>query len=363
MSSASQIIIDVPRPRERRAAPGAEALRLWLWCVAVFVVAMVLVGGATRLTGSGLSITEWKPLHGVIPPLSQADWAEEFLKYQQIPQYILENKGMTLEAFKGIFWWEWGHRMLGRVTGVVFLVPLLYFALCGAVTRSVALRLSSLFALGAVQGTVGWWMVASGLQDRVSVSQYRLAIHLVLACLIYAATIWAAESFRPKETAHGEPLSLRLGALSIVGLVLAQIFMGGIVAGLHAGLTYNTWPLMDGAVLPHGLFTQPSAVLAVFEDVTTAQFVHRLTAYALLMAVVWHGFAVARHHLWTKTVRFAMALVALVMVQATLGILTLVYVVPLPLALAHQVMAVIVLGVAVAHARHIHDGTPVRDAL
>lgn len=214
-------------------------VRYWLYAVFVVLIAIVMVGGATRMTGSGLSITEWKPIHGVIPPLNHAEWLEEFDKYRQIPQYQQINKGMSLEAFQSIFWWEWAHRMLARFVGFLVAVPLAFFWVTGRLKGGLKYRMLGLLALGGLQGAIGWWMVASGLSELTSVSQYRLAIHLTTACIIITAVFYIARglvtySERPAER------SIQRFAGWIVFAVLVQIYLGGLVAGLHAGLTYNT---------------------------------------------------------------------------------------------------------------------------
>src|ERR1700741_977056 len=219
-------------------------VRLWLIAVAALIFVMVLVGGATRLTESGLSIVEWKPVTGAIPPLSEADWAAEFGKYRTIPQYTQLNRGMTLDEFKTIYWWEWAHRLLGRVIGAAFLFPFLWFLWRGWVERGLKWRLWGLFALGGIQGAVGWWMVASGLVGRVSVSQYRLAFHMTLACAIYAALLWTARALSSRPAVNG-PQYLRTWAAALVPLVLLQIYLGALVAGLDAGKVYTTFPLID----------------------------------------------------------------------------------------------------------------------
>jgi heme A synthase len=239
----------------------ARAIRLWLYAVAALVLAMVLVGGATRLTESGLSITEWKPLMGVVPPLSENAWQSAFEKYQAIPQYRELNSGMSLAEFKTIYWWEWTHRLLGRVIGVAYLLPFLWFLWRGWVAQDLRPRLWFIFGLGALQGVVGWWMVASGLADRVEVSQYRLATHLLLACAIYVALIWTAWRLTDR-TVVPVPGRIRLGAVGLLILVLAQVYLGAVVAGLRAGYAYNTWPLIDGSVVPETarLFFETPAV-------------------------------------------------------------------------------------------------------
>src|SRR6266700_1863547 len=235
----------------RHAGTATRAIGLWLWCVAGLVFAMVLVGGATRLTESGLSIVEWKPVTGAIPPLGEADWQAEFAKYKTIPQYERLNRGMSLDEFKTIYWWEWGHRLLGRLIGAAFLLPFLWFLWRRSIDRRLALALAGIFTLGAVQGAVGWWMVASGLTERVSVSQYRLAFHLTLACIIYAAIVWTAQGLVPRATIV-VPTRVRVGASAVLALVILQIYLGALVSGLRAGLIYNTWPLIDGSLVPEG---------------------------------------------------------------------------------------------------------------
>ncbi len=339
-----------------RPARSAGAVRAWLYLVALMIVAMVIVGGATRLTESGLSITEWQPIHGVVPPFSQAEWQEEFAKYKEIPQYQIINKGMTLAEFKTIYWWEWAHRVLGRLIGVVFFVPLVFFWATGRIPRALKAPLVVLFVLGGLQGAVGWWMVASGLVERTDVSQYRLAIHLTFACIILAYSVWLARgmSALPAKSARA---GLRIGATVLLGLIFLQIFLGGLVAGLNAGLTYNTWPLMDGAFIPSGLFSEVPTWRNLFENVLTVQFDHRMAGYALLAFTILHAVqARGTNHGST-----AMFLAGLVVLQAALGIATLLMVVPLHLALTHQLGAIIVLWVATVHLRRL-AGAGVADA-
>ncbi len=221
-----------------------RGVRLWLWIVAAGIFAMVVVGGATRLTESGLSITEWKPVTGVVPPLHPGEWREAFEKYQQIPQYRELFPDMDLTRFKTIYLWEWSHRLLGRLIGVVFALPFLWFLLRGKIVGDLRWRLAGIFALGALQGFVGWWMVSSGLVNRVEVAQERLAIHLLLASLTFAAVLWtAAGLFRAIATRSVPPRGVCAGKLAaILGLALFQIGLGGLVAGLRAGLVYNDWP-------------------------------------------------------------------------------------------------------------------------
>jgi cytochrome c oxidase assembly protein subunit 15 len=330
-----------------------RAIRLWLVAIAALLVAMVLVGGATRLTESGLSIVEWQPVAGTLPPLSADGWRTEFDKYRATPQYRHLNSGMRLDEFKTIYWWEWAHRLLGRLIGAAFLVPFLWFLWRGWVPPRLRARLWTIFGLGALQGAVGWWMVASGLVNRVEVSQYRLATHLVLACAIFAAIVWTLQSLAERASA---PVSARLraSAAGLVALVLVQIYLGALVAGLRAGLIYNTWPLIDGTFVPSAgsLFATVSGWRNFFENPLTVQFDHRMAAYVLWVFSVLHALDAARSR-GGPALAGALALAAAVSIQAGHGILTLVYAAPLALALAHQGMAIAVLAVAVIHAQRL----------
>lgn len=343
-----------------RAATGAadrlRPVRLWLYAVAALIVLMVVVGGATRLTESGLSITEWKPVTGTLPPLSDAQWQAEFEKYRQIPQYVQINRGMSLDEFKYIFWWEWGHRLLGRIIGFVFLLPFLFFLWRGLIDRPLGWKLGGLFVLGGLQGAVGWWMVASGLVNRVDVSQYRLATHLTLACIILAATVAVAVSLKPARAPQAVPAWLRTNAHILLGVVVLQIFLGGLVAGLDAGLTYTTWPLMDGHLVPPmaNLFVQQPAWRNVFENVLTVQFNHRLVAYVLLALALGHYLAARRAGGAAR--QRALLIFGLVACQAMLGILTLIHQVPIDIALTHQFGATIVLIAATVHLVRLREG-------
>ena len=340
-----------------------SAIRIWLLAVAVLVFAMVAVGGATRLTESGLSITEWQPVAGTLPPLSEAQWEVQFDKYKAIPQYRERNLGMSLDAFKTIYWWEWTHRMLGRLIGVAFLLPFLWFLMKGRVAPRLRARLWMIFALGAFQGAVGWWMVASGLAGRVGVSQYRLAFHLTLAGLIYAALVWTAQG-RAARPGAPVPMRLQLSTKLLLALVLVQVYLGALVAGLRAGLIYNTWPLIDGQLVPAAsqlLFNEPWW-RNIFENPLTAQFDHRLVAYGLLATVIWHAVDVTRT-LPRRAARLgALTLACAITAQAALGILTLLAQAPLWLALMHQGMAMIVLTIAVLHAQGIAAKDDTRSA-
>jgi cytochrome c oxidase assembly protein subunit 15 len=335
--------------RVAQAVPnGNRAMRLWLIAVAAMVMAMVVVGGATRLTGSGLSITEWQPIVGVVPPLSDADWQAAFEKYEQIPQYKVLNKGMTLEEFKPLFWWEWAHRILGRLIGVVFALPFAVFLLRGDMTAALWPRLVALFALGGLQGAIGWYMVASGLEQRTEVSQYRLALHLGTAVILLGAILWVALELgdRPSRPASAAPL--RRLALAVLAAVFLQILLGALVAGLGAGHAFNTWPLMDGRLIPHGLRAMTPIWLNPFENVVTVQFDHRTMAYVVaVLALANHSAA------WrsgdSRLIASAGRLLTLVLLQIGLGIWALVTSVPLHLALTHQLVAMLVFVAALVH--------------
>jgi heme a synthase len=323
------------------------AIRLWLFGVAALVVAIVIVGGATRLTESGLSITEWKLVLGILPPLTEAQWLAEFAKYKEIPQYSLINRGMSLDAFKVIYWWEWGHRLLGRLIGLAFVVPFVAFWIAGRIDRALAPRLLALLALGASQGVLGWYMVMSGLVERVSVSQYRLAAHLTLAVVIFTAVVWVALGI---GRGRGRVTATRAGqvALALLGLVLVQIAAGGFVAGLRAGMGYNTWPLIDGAIIPAGLAVMEPWWRNLFENALTVQFIHRMLAYAIAIVVMVNAAV-----LWRRGPEVlgssATILAAIVLAQSAIGIATLLGQVPMGLALAHQAGGLAVVAAAVWH--------------
>ena len=330
--------------------PSPAPVRLWLYGIALLILAMIVVGGATRLTDSGLSITEWRPIHGTIPPLNEAEWQEEFEKYRQIPEYQLINRGMTLEGLKEIFWWEWAHRFLGRFIGVAFFVPLVWFWATGRIGRSLAPQLAGIFVLGGLQGAVGWWMVASGLAERTDVSQYRLAVHLTLAFAIYALVIWVAQGLAPRApVAGGGETRGRTLALVLLVLLFVQVFLGGLVAGLDAGLVANTWPTMDGELIPHGLLVVEPWWRNAFENPVTAQFDHRMIAYAILVVALVH---LVRQR-GVQGAGGALVLFLVLLAQAAIGVATVVLEMPLHVALFHQFGAAVVVWVAVAHLRSL----------
>ncbi len=338
-------------------ATHRRAIRVWLLAVAALIFAMVLVGGATRLTESGLSITEWQPVTGTVPPLSEQAWQAEFDKYKTIPQYQKLNRGMSLAEFKTIFWWEWTHRLLGRLIGAAFLLPFLFFLARGWVEPGLRGRLWAIFGLGAVQGAVGWWMVASGLAERTEVSQYRLAFHLTLACMIYVAIVWTADRLVVRPAVVVAP-RLRVTANVLVGLVLVQIYLGALTAGLRAGLIYNTWPLIVGEFVPKAmnLFFEQPWWRNFFENTLMVQFEHRMMAYTVVLVAPLHAFDALMAKVRGPVRLGAAGLALAVVLQATLGILTLLYQVPIGLGLAHQGMALVVLTIASLHAARTTSG-------
>lgn len=342
----------------RRVDANRTTLRWWLKAVIATLFCLVLVGGATRLTDSGLSITEWKPIHGVIPPLSVADWEEEFQLYKQIPEYQQINKGMTLDEFKTIFWWEWAHRLLARTVGMIFGLPLLFFWLTGRVEKRLRMPLVGLLALGGFQGFIGWWMVSSGLSVRVDVSQYRLATHLTIACLIFASCVWIMRGLTPQKVDRPPTAHSHLAAAGLAFLALFQIYLGALVAGLDAGFTYNTWPLMDGAIVPADLFTQNPWWINLFENPKTVQFVHRCGAYLLLTLTFIHMIQSVRLTPGTTHARGAQILFGIVVLQAAIGVSTLLLHVPIELGLLHQAGGLVVLGYAITHWRGFYGEFP-----
>ncbi len=331
---------------------STRAVQGWLLAVAALVVATLIVGGATRLTESGLSIVEWKPVTGTIPPLGEAQWLAEFEKYKAIPQYREVNRGMSLEQFKTIFWWEWAHRLLGRLVGVAYLAPFLFFLWRGWIGPRWRNWLWGLFALGALQGAAGWWMVASGLTERISVSQYRLAFHMTLACVIYAALIWTVLRMHASERARARARH-RLSALALAFLVVVQIYLGALVAGLDGGMSFNTWPLIDGAFVPAAdrLWFESPLWRNLFENIVTVQFNHRMAAYLLVAASILHAADMTAAGGAGRTGAWLLA--GAVALQSLVGIFTLLQQVPMPLAMLHQALAIVVLTIAVVHAERL----------
>ena len=319
---------------------------------------MVAVGGVTRLTLSGLSITEWKPVIGVVPPLSEADWAAEFAKYRQIPEYRAIHPGMTLAEFKDIFYWEYAHRLLGRLIGVVFTAPFLWFLVRRRLPRRLVPSLCGILVLGFAQGGLGWYMVESGLADRVEVSQYRLVAHLALALAIYAAILWTALGIvrhlapplpnPPPLAGEGRVgAGWRRAAEAVFGLVAVTILAGGFVAGTRAGLTYNTFPLMDGRLVPVGYAQLHPFYLNWFENIAAVQFDHRVLAVAAAASVLLMWAVSLRVRLPNRARTALHMLLLVAALQVALGIATLLLVVPAPLAAAHQAGAVLLLTAAI----------------
>ena len=344
MSIQAERIDPVSVGRQRRD----RAVGIWLLCVAAMVALILIVGGLTRLTDSGLSITEWKPVTGVIPPLSHDHWLEEFEKYKQIPEYHQVNKGMSLSEFQWIYWWEWAHRLLARTVGLVFAIPFLFFAVRGRIARTEWPKFIGLFLLGGFQGFMGWYMVSSGLSDRVDVSQYRLAAHLGIAVLIFGFSLWIALGYLVERRAPG-PAALAVASRLTVGLIFAQIITGAFVAGTDAGFTYNTWPLIDGAFIPERIYDTAPAWLAAFEDHLTIQFNHRMLGYGVAFMVFALWFAGrGRHVVLPQGVRGLLSvLLVLVLLQIALGIWTLLAVVPIAMGALHQFGALCVFGAAI----------------
>jgi cytochrome c oxidase assembly protein subunit 15 len=340
-----------------RAATGARrAVAYWLLACCALVFAMVVVGGVTRLTHSGLSITEWQPIVGTLPPLSQADWETAFAKYQATPEYQQVNKGMALAEFQGIFWWEYFHRLLGRLIGVAFFVPYTWFALRRQIPPGYGAKLLGIFVLGGLQGALGWYMVKSGLVDDPRVSQFRLTAHLGLAFVIFAAMLWVALSLRDaRRVAPADPRRrpVRRFAYAVALLVFVMVLTGGFVAGIRAGFAYNTFPLMNGSLVPPEIMLLTPWWTNFFYNMATVQFDHRVGAWLLAFAVPMLWWQVRRTPGLPPRARAgAHLLLAMLAVQIALGILTLVHVVPLPLAALHQAGALLVFAFALnlAHA-------------
>ena len=345
-----------------RGQGARRAIRLWLMSLFALVAAMIVVGGLTRLTGSGLSITEWAPVTGAIPPMSEADWQAEFERYRAIPQYELVNRGMSLEEFKVIYWWEWGHRQLGRLVGLVWAVGFFGFLIARKIPAGWTPRLLGLGALGGLQGAIGWWMVASGLEDgMIAVASYRLAVHLGLAFVILGLLAWyimamgrgAADLMQARRAREGRLVALSTGWMHFAFL---QIVTGALVAGIEAGRAFPEWPLMAGQIIPPNAFDMEPLWRNLFENPGLTQFVHRTLGYLLVvfgLFVWWRARASA--HAGTRTA-FHLAGAALV-AQLVLGIATVIHAAPWQLAIAHQGLA-IVLFVLIIRARFLAQFPP-----
>jgi cytochrome c oxidase assembly protein subunit 15 len=348
--------------------PRRRRLRLWILAIAATTASVLVVGGITRLTHSGLSIVEWQPLVGVVPPLGDSQWVERFEQYRRFPEYQQLRREMTLGEFKWIFFWEYLHRLLARGIGVVFLVPCVAFWRAGYFTRPLARRVLALFGLGAAQGALGWFMVRSGLVDRPSVSHYRLAAHLMLAFVIFGYCVWLARDLaatRPRGPvdAHGRHLVAR-GLGLVGGLLAAQLIWGAFVAGLKAGLLHNTFPLMGGRLVPVTLLAQEPALLNFVENVTAVQWTHRVLGSALLAATALLWLLVRRMSADRTSRRASGALAVVTAAQYLLGVATLLTGVRIGLAVAHQALALALVGVWVAWVHHVHAAAaPARSSI
>jgi len=324
----------------------SRAVAIWLLVVAAFIFAMVVVGGATRLTGSGLSITEWKPVTGALPPMGDSAWQSEFARYQDIPQYKLLNRGMSLSEFKSIYWWEWGHRLLGRTVGLVFAIPFVVFLALRRIPRRLILRCFGLLALGGLQGLVGWWMVASGLSERVTVAPERLATHLGLALFLFVMVVWTALDAWAGKPRQESVTRWRIGALAFLGAVFLQCLLGALVAGTDAGFVFNDWPMMNGAVIPND-YAGSSLWQTLAHNQASVQFNHRIGAYLITLAtIVLVALAMRTRALPNQARQMSYAVGGVVILQVVLGIATLVMVVPLWLGILHQAGAVVLLAVS-----------------
>ena len=329
----------------RPSIPRPAALARWLWAVALLVIMVVAVGGITRLTESGLSITEWKPVSGVVPPLTEVGWQAEFEKYKQIPEYKEINAGMSLAAFKGIFFWEWLHRILGRLVGMALLVPLAFFAWRRAIPAGFGARLLGLAALVGLQGAIGWWMVASGLVDRTDVSHFRLALHLLTALFLLAALVWTARDFAVMAR---DPVAVRPRltgvAWAVIAILFVQLLLGAWVAGLNAGYVASTWPSMNDHFVPEGIDWSRGAWFAFTNDPFLLHFLHRWWSWAAAIALLLLARTLGRRGARTE----AMLLILVVAAQMTLGILTVVTGVSMWIAVLHQVTGAILVATTAA---------------
>ncbi|MFH1603819.1 MAG: COX15/CtaA family protein [Pseudomonadota bacterium] len=335
-------------PANQPGPPARGRVAAWLLLCCALVFSIVVVGGVTRLTHSGLSIVEWQPILGTLPPVSEAQWIETFDKYKLTPEYRKVNQGMSLDAFKSIFWWEYVHRLLGRMIGVVFFLPFAWFWWRGRIDAPLALKLAGIFALGALQGAMGWYMVKSGLVDNPRVSQYRLTAHLSIALAIYAAMLWTSLGllYPAAATASAEQAPLRRLAWITTALVAYMAVSGGFVAGIRAGAAYNTFPLMNGRLVPPEIFMLEPWYLNFFDNMATVQFDHRLGAWLLAALAIWFWLK-ARGAALAPRARFAAKLLlGMLALQIALGVATLLLAVPIPLAAAHQGGAVLLLTAA-----------------
>ena len=338
--------------RPTQALPRPAALAYWLYAVAALVFAMIVVGGITRLTESGLSIVHWQPVTGAVPPLNEADWQEAFDQYRTSPQYQLINAGMTLEDFKTIYFWEYVHRLLGRLIGLAFALPLLGFWWRRAIPPGYGWKLAGLLGLGALQGVIGWWMVASGLVERPEVSHIRLAVHLLMAFAIFGALIWVALDLWALRRDHAaRPAGIPLLAIWALCLLFLQFLFGAYVAGLEAGYAFNTWPKMGEDWFPAGIEMYDNFLRNFVDNQVVVQFVHRWLAFLVAAVALWLAVRAWRRGRWKEAVALAAAVVA----QIQLGILTILSGVQIDLAVAHQAMAALLLAALVVTAHRLGE--------
>lgn len=335
--------------------PNHKAIAIWLLVCCATIFGMIILGGVTRLTGSGLSMVQWAPIMGILPPLNQAEWQEAFLLYQQYPEYQLKNFGMSLDGFKSIFWFEYGHRLLGRSIGIIFLLPFLFFLFTGKIEKTLTPKLIIMFILGGLQGLMGWYMVKSGLVNDPHVSQYRLTAHLGLAIVIYSYMLWVALGLLyPQISSDKQNPSLSRLALIISTVIFITALSGGFVAGTRAGFAFNTFPLMDGRLIPAGLFELSPIWRNFFENIVTVQFDHRVLATLLFLLIPVFWFKAGKYDLQPLAKIGSHLLLAALALQITLGISTLLLVVPVTLAAAHQAGAVVLLSAAIFVSQQLH---------
>lgn len=349
MSDLAQTSLPGPA-RASGSSPRPVVLARWLFAIAGLILFMVAVGGVTRLTESGLSITEWKPVTGTLPPLTQADWEAEFAAYQQSSQYALMNQGMTLAAFKHIFFWEYVHRLLGRLIGLLYALPLAWFAVRRAIPKGFGVRLIGLLLLGGAQGGVGWLMVKSGLTDRTNVEPAMLAAHLGMALILLAAVVWTACDF----TRLAQEPGMARARLTVVAMIPAlllflQILLGALTAGLRAGYVANTWPLMNDHLVPEGIQWWGSLWMTLTSDPFLVHFLHRWWAWIAAAAIVWMAGRVHR----VGDQRLALTLLGTTVSQILLGILTVITGVNIVLAVAHQLVGALLFGISVMAAHRL----------
>lgn len=336
--------------------PKRNLINLWLYGCCAMIFVMALIGAITRLTESGLSITHWEPIAGALPPLTDEAWNKAFTDYQAIPQYKIFNRGMSLDEFKYIFFWEWVHRLWGRLIGVVFFVPLIVFYVTKKIDRPFFFKLAAIFALGGLQGFIGWFMVQSGLEVRTSVSPYRLALHLGFALLLYALILWTALGNEMRKVEPRPRASLMHHGWATLGLLSTTILWGALVAGLRAGLAYNTWPLMDGSVLPPEAWDITPIWANFFGNTALAQFLHRWLGPTTMLAVLawvarsWMG-ASAKRKVWLK------ALAGMAIIQVALGLTTLLTHVQIVIAVTHQAGAIVLLTLMLVNLRFFYGTT------